>query len=88
MIARGEDSRRIALGLHMATARRVAAMASRIDIGRQILFVGGVAMNPCILNSLREELACELVVPERPELAVALGAALIGVKESCKRQLL
>ena len=82
LIARGEDRRRIALGLHMATARRVAAMTSRIDIGNRILFVGGVARNPCIPALLREELSCELIVPEQPELVVALGAALIGLKET------
>jgi len=38
-----------------------------------------VARNECMIAALREELPCELVVPERPELAVALGAALIGL---------
>ncbi len=82
LIARGEDRRRIALGLHAATARRVAAMASRIDTGRRALFVGGVAKNPCMVANLREELPCELIVPERPELAVAIGAALIALDEA------
>ena len=80
LIARGENSRRIALGLHMATVKRVAAMASRIDTGGRIMFAGGVANNPCIVSFLREELPCELVVPERPELVVAYGAALTGLK--------
>jgi len=79
LVARGEDRHRIALGLHAATARRVAAMASRIRLGAKALFVGGVARNECMIAALREELPCELVVPERPELAVALGAALIGL---------
>ena len=79
MIARGEDARRISLGLHLSTARRVAAMASRIEMGDTALFVGGVANNPCMVKLLREEVACELSVPERPELAVAVGAALIGL---------
>jgi len=78
LVASGEDRRRIALGLHVATARRIAAMASRIALGRRTLFVGGVARNPCMVEVLREELPSELVVPERPELAVALGAALIA----------
>jgi predicted CoA-substrate-specific enzyme activase len=79
LVARGEDRRRIALGLHVATARRVAAMASRIRTGARVLFVGGVARNPCMVAALREELAAEVIVPERPELAVALGAALIAL---------
>jgi len=79
LVARGEDRRRIALGLHRAAARRVAAMASRVPAARRVLFVGGVARNPCMVAALGEELACEVVVPERPELAVALGAAWIGL---------
>ena len=82
LIARGEDRRRIALGLHAATARRIAAMASRITTGGRILFVGGVANNPCMVAALSEELSGELVVPKRPELTVALGAALIGAESS------
>jgi predicted CoA-substrate-specific enzyme activase len=81
LIARGEDRRRIALGLHAATARRVAAMASRIELGRRTLFVGGVALNPSMVRALREELPGTLVVPERPQLAVALGAALIAAAD-------
>ena len=79
LIARGEDRRRIALGLHVSTARRVAAMASRTEMGSKVLFVGGVAKNPCIVAALGDELPCELVVPEDPELVVALGAALIAL---------
>ena len=82
LVARGEDRRRIALGLHVATARRIAAMASRIALGRRTLFVGGVARNPCMARVLAEELPSELVVPERPELAVALGAALIALESA------
>ncbi|MBM4020182.1 MAG: 3-hydroxyacyl-ACP dehydratase [Planctomycetes bacterium] len=81
LIAKGEGRRRIALGLHVATARRVAAMASRVRLGRRTLFVGGVARNPCMVAALRDELPCDLAAPERPELAVALGAALIGLEE-------
>jgi predicted CoA-substrate-specific enzyme activase len=78
LIARGEDRRRIALGLHLATVRRVAAMASRVDLGARAVFVGGVARNPCMARLLAEELPCEVTVPDRPELAVAIGAALIA----------
>jgi len=78
LLGRGEDRRRIALGLHAAVARRVAAMASRVCLGGRVLFVGGVARNPCMAAVLREELAVDVIVPERPELAVALGAALLA----------
>lgn len=80
MIARGEDRRRIALGLHLSTAKRIAAMASRIRTGRRIVFVGGVANNSGMITALSGELGIPLLVPDRPELAVALGAAIIGME--------
>jgi predicted CoA-substrate-specific enzyme activase len=80
LLARGEDRRRIALGLHVGIARRVAAMASRVRLGRRTLLVGGVAQNPCMVEALRAELEGTLVVPDRPVLAVALGAALLAAE--------
>ena len=80
LIAKGENRRRIALGLHTATARRVAAMASRVKLGGRTLFVGGVAKNPCMARALGDELHGTLVLPERPQLVVALGAALISAR--------
>jgi len=80
LIARGEDRRRIAYGLHLAVARRIAAMASRIMTGKCMVFVGGVANNPCMVSALSEEIGFPLTVPDRPEYAVALGAALIGLE--------
>jgi activator of 2-hydroxyglutaryl-CoA dehydratase len=35
-----------------------------------------------MIEMLRQELACELVVPEQPEYAVAIGAALIGIENA------
>ncbi len=82
LIGRGEDRRRIAYGLHMSAAQRVAAMASRIHVGQRCLFVGGVALNTCMACCLREELACDVIVPDKPEFVVALGAALVAQEAS------
>ncbi len=37
--------------------------------------VGGVALNDCVVAAVREKLGVETVVPDRPELTGALGAA-------------
>jgi predicted CoA-substrate-specific enzyme activase len=98
LLARGEDRRRIALGLIESIARRVAAMAARVDLGSRVLFVGGVARNSAVVRALAAECGMEplaglvgmphsgfrmphLAVPPQPELAVALGAALIGLDD-------
>ncbi len=48
--------------------------------GRRIrgktVIVGGVARNECVVEQIRRKLGVETVVPERPELVGALGAAL------------
>lgn len=87
LIARGENRHCIARGLHVAVARRIAAMASRIRLGKKTLFVGGVARNPCMVKALSDELDGQLVVvPKEPEFAVALGAALVGLETEARRR--
>jgi (R)-2-hydroxyacyl-CoA dehydratese activating ATPase len=81
LIARGQDRRRIALGLHESVAGRVSIMAQRITLGDTVLFVGGVANNPAARKILSRELApCKVIVPENPEMTVACGAALLAVE--------
>jgi activator of 2-hydroxyglutaryl-CoA dehydratase len=62
LIARGEDPKNIALGLHQAVVNRV--------------FGGGVAKNRCIVSCLKTRLGKEIFVPEEPQILGALGAAL------------
>jgi len=76
LIARGEDTRRIALGLHRAIGRRIANLARRVGVHASVVFVGGVALNPCMQRVLAEELDLPLMVPLEPQIVVALGAAL------------
>ena len=78
LIARGEDSRTIALGLHEAIATRIAGMARRIGPRERVVFAGGGALNACLGRLLSQKLGVELTVPEQPEIVGALGAALIA----------
>ena len=84
LMAKGEDRRCIALGIHLSVSRRIAAMASRIRTGKKILFVGGVANNPCIVSTLSKEMDINLRVPDNPDYTAALGAALIGMDKMKK----
>jgi activator of 2-hydroxyglutaryl-CoA dehydratase len=78
LIAKNEDGRRIALGLHEAISERIAGMARRVGLRQKIVFAGGVAKNPCIIRLLSQKLGQELTVPEEPQIVGALGAAIIG----------
>lgn len=77
LVARGADRRGIALGLHGAIARRTAGMLQRVCRAGPIAFTGGAARNGCLVRLLEDLLQQRVLVPEAPELAGALGAALL-----------
>jgi (R)-2-hydroxyacyl-CoA dehydratese activating ATPase len=78
LIARGEDSRTIALGLHEAIATRIAGMVRRVGIAERVVFAGGGALNACLRQLLSQKIGHELTVPNQPQIVGALGAALVA----------
>ena len=76
LIARGEDSHRVALGLHQAIVDRVGGMVRRVGVQERFVFAGGVAYNPCLQRLFAEALGVPLFVPDNPQVVGALGAAL------------
>ena len=80
LIGRGEDSRRVSLGIHRTIAGRVSAMARRVGVRERFVFAGGVAHNSCMCRLFAEELGVPLTVPDSPQTLGALGAALHAAK--------
>jgi predicted CoA-substrate-specific enzyme activase len=78
LMARGERPQNIAMGLHLAIVQRTAAMLRRVGISAPIVFGGGVAHNPCVVKLLEEELGQPVIIPDKPDMVGALGAALYG----------
>jgi predicted CoA-substrate-specific enzyme activase len=76
LIARGEDSHRVALGLHQAIVDRVSGMIRRVGVSERFVFAGGVAYNPCLQQLFAQALGVPLTVPSSPQIVGALGAAL------------
>jgi predicted CoA-substrate-specific enzyme activase len=76
LIARGEDSHRVALGLHQAIVDRVGGMVRRVGVQERFVFAGGVAHNRCLQRLFAEALDVPLTVPDDPQVVGALGAAL------------
>jgi predicted CoA-substrate-specific enzyme activase len=76
LIARGEDSHRVALGLHQAIVDRVGGMVRRVGVHERFVFAGGVAHNPCLQQLFAQVLDVPLTVPNDPQIVGALGAAL------------
>ncbi|MGA9178077.1 MAG: acyl-CoA dehydratase activase [Desulfobacterales bacterium] len=78
LVAKGENPREIALGLHRSVVRRAVSMLKRVSVGNDIVFAGGVAKNPCIRRLLEDTLERQVLVPEDPQMVGALGAALLA----------
>lgn len=76
LIGRGEDSRRIALGIHQAIVNRLNAMVQRVGLHERFVFAGGVAHNLCMQQLIGEILGVRLTIPDNPQTVGALGAAL------------
>ncbi len=65
-----------------AIATKVKATANLTNIDDDnIVLLGGVAKNKGVVDALNRKLGVECMIPEQPEMAGALGAALIGARE-------
>ncbi|MEO0225417.1 MAG: acyl-CoA dehydratase activase, partial [candidate division WOR-3 bacterium] len=78
LIARGEDPRNIALGLHESILNRLMSLISRVGYEGLVVFAGGVARNQCMISLLKKKLGKEVYVPEVPQIVGAIGAALVA----------
>jgi predicted CoA-substrate-specific enzyme activase len=87
LIARGEESAAIAKGLHEAIAQRIATMARRLGIKERVVFSGGGALNPCLVNMLEEKLGIPISVAPEPQIVGALGAYLLAEAMAAKPSL-
>jgi len=72
----------ISKAIHDAIASRIVSMIRRIGVNPDIVIAGGVAYNPGFLAAVQRELgAGQLWVPDLPEYAAAVGAAVVAAKE-------
>jgi predicted CoA-substrate-specific enzyme activase len=78
LIARGEASSAIDLGLHEAIAARIVNMVRRVGIKERVVFAGGAALNKCLQILLSRKLNVEITIPAEPQIVGALGAALLA----------
>jgi predicted CoA-substrate-specific enzyme activase len=78
LVAKGKRKEDIVAGLNGMVARRVAAMINSMRSEGRILIGGGVALNSGVTCELKRMLDREVIVPERPDLVGALGAALMS----------
>ncbi|NQT21429.1 MAG: 2-hydroxyglutaryl-CoA dehydratase [Planctomycetes bacterium] len=78
LLSRGEDVADVIAGVHASIARRIAAMARRVNVEEPAFFSGGPARNVGLQRALATELGVELIVPSEPQMVAALGAAIVA----------
>ena len=68
----------ISRAIHDAIASRIGSMVLRVGVEKDVVLIGGVALNPGFLPPLKKELNTDITVPDCPEYVGALGAAIIA----------
>jgi benzoyl-CoA reductase subunit D len=71
----------IARAVHDAIAGRIGSLARIVGPEKDIVLVGGLAQNAGFVDSLQRELSTPVIVPEYPDFAGALGAAVAAAEE-------
>ena len=68
-------------GYHRAMAKRISTLVNRAGMKKEFVIIGGLAKNPGIIDPLEGILQVNRLAPKPqwdPQIAVALGAALIA----------
>jgi bzd-type benzoyl-CoA reductase Q subunit len=71
----------IARAVYDAMSDRISSMVRRLGVNNDVVLMGGVAKDVGLVNSLKKNLGIDLFIPEDPEFASALGAALSSSME-------
>ncbi len=78
LLAQGNSAANIVRGVTEAIARRTKSLAGSLSYESKVVFTGGVAKNRAMVEALEKHFACEMLVPENPQLTGAFGAALLA----------
>ncbi|MBM4235311.1 MAG: 2-hydroxyglutaryl-CoA dehydratase [Firmicutes bacterium] len=82
LIAQGLPREEIARGLHLSIADRTAGLVNRVGLEEKVMMTGGVSLNSAVVAALNEKLKIRIIVPSVPQIAGALGAALLAQEDS------
>ena len=80
LIHRQKSKERIARAIYAALADRVSSMMHRLGIKPEVVLVGGVAEDVGFVAALERTLGMNILIPEDPVFAGAVGAALTASK--------
>jgi predicted CoA-substrate-specific enzyme activase len=83
-VSEGASVENILRGIHDSLADRALSLLKRVGLDGDVTFIGGVARQAGMVAALREKLKVPVHVPEMPQFAAALGAALLGLQRHRK----
>lgn len=86
LIHKEEPKSEIARAIFDAMSERVSSMARRLGVTPTIVLLGGVAKDVGFVKSLKRRLGTDILIPEEPIYAGAVGAALVAAKRAKRRQ--
>jgi len=78
LLAQGKRVEDIIAGIHASIAKRIVQLARGVGVREPVFFDGGTAQNHGLRSALEQALGVELIVPDDPQIATAIGAALIA----------
>lgn len=81
-ICEGHRIEDILAGAHHSLAEKIAAMVKGIGLEKKCALAGGGGLNTGLAAAIRKALGIELVIPPRPDIIGALGAAVIAGQKS------
>jgi len=79
-VSEGATVENILRGIHDSLADRALSLLKRVGLDGPVVFIGGVARQEGMVVALRAKLGVPVHVPDGPEFATALGAALLGLQ--------
>ncbi|MTE01646.1 2-hydroxyglutaryl-CoA dehydratase [Paracoccus sp. YIM 132242] len=81
LLAEGHPKTDVMGAVHAAIAARTLGLVGRVGKKGPVVMTGGVARNPAAVHYIEQALDMPLILPELPQIAGALGAALIGLDD-------
>jgi (R)-2-hydroxyacyl-CoA dehydratese activating ATPase len=89
LLAEGQTKPDVLGAVHAAIATRTAGLVARVGKEGPVVMTGGVARNRAAVHYIEKELGMPIILPPAPQIAGALGAALIGLDDylaECRTQ--
>jgi len=81
LLAEGQSKPDVLGAVHAAVASRTLGLVSRVGRNGPVAMTGGVARNPAAVHHIGKLLGQPLLLPAQPQVAGALGAALLALDD-------